>query len=40
MKIYESKGLQDVGKAVMIQRAGATKVVVENITQSQEKEND
>jgi hypothetical protein len=30
MKIYESKGLQEVGKQVMIQRAGATKVVVEN----------
>lgn len=33
MKIYESKGLQDVGKQVMIQRAGATKVVVENKTE-------
>lgn len=31
MKIYESKGLQDVGKAVMIERAGATKVTVENV---------
>lgn len=30
MKIYESKGLQDVGKAVMIERAGATKISVEN----------
>lgn len=30
MKIYASKGLEDVGKQVMIQRAGATKVVVEN----------
>jgi len=30
MKVYESKGLQDVGKQVMIERAGATKIVVEN----------
>lgn len=30
MKIYESKNLSDVGKQVMIQRAGATKVTVEN----------
>ncbi|RAJ90837.1 hypothetical protein LX87_05466 [Larkinella arboricola] len=30
MKIYESKGLADVGKQVMIQRAGATKITVEN----------
>ncbi|MGV3556941.1 hypothetical protein [Larkinella arboricola] len=30
MKIYESKGLGDLGKQVMIQRAGATKVTVEN----------
>lgn len=37
MKIYESKGLQDVGKQVMVQKAGATKVTVENkITPSQE----
>lgn len=34
MKIYESKGLQEVGKQVMIERAGATKVIVENITQA------
>jgi hypothetical protein len=30
MKIYESKGLIDVGRQVIIQRAGATKIVVEN----------
>lgn len=29
MKIYESKGLQELGKAVMIQRAGASKINVE-----------
>lgn len=29
MKIYESKDLQDVGKQVMIERAGATKISVE-----------
>ena len=34
MKIYESKGLQDIGKQVMSQRAGATKIVVENKTES------
>ena len=32
MKIYESKGLQDVGKMVMVERAGATKITVENKT--------
>ncbi len=32
MKIYESRGLTDLGKQVMIQRAGASKVVVENKT--------
>ena len=32
MKIYESKGLTELGKQVMIQRAGATKMVVENKT--------
>ncbi len=32
MKVYESKGLQEVGKQVMIERAGATKIVVENKT--------
>lgn len=37
MKIYDSKGLQDVGKQVMIQKAGATKVIVKNkITPSEE----
>jgi hypothetical protein len=30
MKVYESKGLQELGKQVMIERAGATKIVVEN----------
>lgn len=30
MKIYESKNLSDVGKQVMIERAGATKIIVEN----------
>lgn len=34
MKIYESKGLQDVGKQVIIQRAGATKINInENKTE-------
>ncbi len=32
MKIYESRGLTELGKHVMIQRAGATKMVVENKT--------
>ncbi len=36
MKIYESKGLQEIGKKVMTQRAGATKIVVENKTQTQQ----
>lgn len=31
MKIYQSKGLDEVGKAVMVERAGATKITVENI---------
>lgn len=30
MKIYESRNLTDVGKQVMVERAGATKIVVEN----------
>jgi hypothetical protein len=30
MKIYESKGLQEVGKAVISARAGATKIAIEN----------
>lgn len=30
MKIYESRNLTEVGKQVMIERAGATKIVVEN----------
>lgn len=28
MKIYESKGLQDIGKQVMTQKAGATKIII------------
>lgn len=38
MKIYDSKGLNDVGKAVMIERAGATKITVENITKQPDEE--
>lgn len=34
MKIYQSKGLDEVGKAVMVERAGATKITVENITKN------
>lgn len=30
MKIYESKGIQDIGKQVMSERAGATKIIIEN----------
>ncbi len=30
MKIYESKSLQEVGKQVIIQRAGATKIIIES----------
>ncbi|MFM8835054.1 MAG: hypothetical protein ACKOEV_15745 [Cytophagales bacterium] len=30
MKIYESRGLVEIGKEVISQRAGATKIVVEN----------
>jgi hypothetical protein len=30
MKIYESKGLVDIGKQIMVSKAGATKVTVEN----------
>ncbi len=32
MKIYESKGLQEIGKQVMTQRAGATRIIIENKT--------
>lgn len=32
MKIYQSKGIVDIGKDVMSQRAGATKISVENKT--------
>jgi hypothetical protein len=38
MKIYESKNLQDIGKQVMSQRAGATKITVENKTQTPKSE--
>ena len=34
MKIYESKSLQEVGKQVIIQRAGATKIIIENKTEA------
>lgn len=39
MKIYESKGLTDLGKQVMSQRAGATRVTVENKTEAVKPEN-
>jgi hypothetical protein len=29
MKIYQSKGLEDIGKQVMTQRAGATKIIID-----------
>ncbi|WON93879.1 hypothetical protein [Sphingobacterium sp. UGAL515B_05] len=38
MKIYESKNLQDIGKQVMSQRAGATKITVENKTETPKSE--
>jgi len=38
MKIYESKGIQEIGKQVMSQRAGATKITVENKTESPKSE--
>lgn len=34
MKIYESRGLQEIGKQVISQRAGATKILIENKTES------
>jgi hypothetical protein len=34
MKVYDSKGISEVGKQVMIQRAGATKITVENKTEA------
>lgn len=37
-KIYESKGLQEVGKSVMSERAGATKIQVQNTIPKQETE--
>lgn len=36
MKVYDSKGISEVGKQVMIQRAGATKISVENKTDAVE----
>jgi len=33
MKVYESKGISEVGKQVMIERAGATKIAIENKTE-------
>lgn len=39
MKIYESKGLADLGKQVMSQRAGATRITVENKTEAVKSEN-
>ena len=33
MKIYQSKGLEEIGKQVMMQRAGASKIVIENKTE-------
>lgn len=35
MRIYQSNGLEDLGKQVMIARAGATQITVENTTQAQ-----
>jgi len=37
MKIYQSRGLVDVGKEVMKERAGATKITVENKTDNTNK---
>lgn len=34
MKIYQSRGIQDVGKLVMAERAGATKITIENKTEA------
>lgn len=31
MKIYDSRGLQEIGKSVMSERAGATKIIIENV---------
>jgi transposase len=30
MKIYKSKNLEDIGKQIMCERAGASKIVIEN----------
>lgn len=37
MKVYQSRGLVDVGREVMKERAGATKIVVENKTDNTNK---
>lgn len=37
MKIYESKGLSEIGKSVMSARAGAPKIVIENKIPSEQK---
>lgn len=37
MKIYESRNLKEVGEKVMVQRAGATKITVENKTEQPSK---
>lgn len=34
MKVYESKGISEVGKQVMIQRAGASKITIETKSES------
>jgi hypothetical protein len=34
MKVYDSKGISELGKQVMIQRAGASKITVENKTEA------
>lgn len=40
MRIYESKGLKEIGEKIMAQRAGATKITVENKTQLPAQTND
>lgn len=38
MKIYESNGLSDIGKQIMVSRAGATKITVEQKTPAENKQ--
>lgn len=38
MKVYESKGIKEVGERVIIQRAGANKITVENKTETVQSE--